>query len=136
MIGGFVSQASNARCEISSGSADLDMDGSFSNEMIVPASGTCSLQSNRTEFILEDLVLNHVPLGVDLKAICGGLPTPLITSDKRTEQANASDLSDALLEAMIGVQQGLGGDLRNDEEAGETENEPGLIEEFQQKLEK
>ena len=135
-IGGFVFQVKDGGCNIASGSVDLDMDGSFNDEKILPASGTCSLESDGTEFVLQDFVLNHVPLGGDLKAICGSIPAPLSFSDKGAEQISIDDLTNALTDAMISFKQELSENFKKDIETIDTENSVGFIEEFQQKLEK
>lgn len=122
-IGGVVFNVTEDGCNIASGTLDMDMDGSFTDEKILPASGTCQLVSNRTEFVLQDLTINHIPLGADLKAICGSFDPLTSSSDSVTGKNKNDDMLDALSAAIPSVQERLEGN-----------QSLGLIEEFAEKL--
>ncbi len=91
-------------CDIIAGLVDVDGDLDFTDELLLAATGECRLENMFSEFVLEDLVIFGVPLGVDLRGECDEV-VPLneannnlnvlsnIMMNKLDEMADSSDLS-------------------------------------------
>jgi len=71
----------------------ISADGMFSP--IMDATGACRLEGNFTVFVIEDLVVGGMPLGVDLRGECD----QIVSLGARSESPNA--LSKAMLHEDI-----------------------------------
>ncbi len=74
-------------CEIVAGTIDL-------GQTFLDATGECRLEGNSTVFVIEDLVVGGIPLGVDLRGECD----QMVSLGARSESPNA--LSKAMLDKL------------------------------------
>ncbi len=128
-IGIFAFPTSSTHCIVDAAVADLDEDGSFNDEIIVNATGTCDLLLNRTYFLLDNFVFAGIPLGVDLTGECSEI-LPLNVSAARGEQGSTEAMTEGLKEGISRIQEEMTEELRNEGVDGDA----GLLKDFQQEL--
>ncbi|HVY54238.1 MAG TPA: calcium-binding protein [Thermodesulfobacteriota bacterium] len=132
LIGAFGFPTSSTHCIVDFGVVDLDEDGDLLDELLLDASGTCDLLSNRTVFSLNNFSILDVPLGVNIVGQCSEIVV-LNTASLNGENPTTEDMTAALLEGSSVISDELTEDLRNEgEDAGE---DGGLLRDFQLDLE-
>lgn len=128
-IGIFAFPTSQTHCIVDAGVADLDEDGSFDDEIIFNASGSCDLLMNRTYLLLDNFVLAGIPLGADLTGECSEIVV-LNTAAVKGEQISTEDMAEGLKEGIYRIQEEMTEELRNEG----VDADAGLLKDFQQEL--
>lgn len=128
-FGVFAFPTSSTHCIVDAAVADLDEDGSFNDEIIFGASGSCDLLLNRTYFLLDNFVFAGIPLGVDLTGECSEIVV-LNTATVKGEQISTEDMAEGLKEGIYRIQEEMTEELRNEGVDGDA----GLLKDFQQEL--
>lgn len=128
LIGAFGFPTSSTHCIIDFGVVDLDEDGDLLDELLLDASGSCDLLSNRTVFSLNNFAILDVPLGVNIVGQCSEIVV-LNTATLKGENPTTEDMTAALLEGASVISNEMTEDMRNE---GEDESgDGGLLRDFQ-----
>jgi len=105
-VGGAVVSATE--CNVFAAIADLNSNGSFLDDPILPASGTCDLLNDNTTLEVDNLVVNGVALGVQLEGDCQQVIT-VTGLEGMTETQREEALTDILREKHWEYMEKFGG---------------------------
>jgi Ca2+-binding RTX toxin-like protein len=133
LVGALGFPTSGTQCIIDAGIADLDGDGSLSDEFLLSASGNCILQLSRTQLALNNFVLLGVPLGINVVGQCTDVAV-LNAVTGRGEPSSVDDMTEALSQAMFLEQLDIA-EERADEGESDVDDGTGIIEDFKRELE-
>lgn len=95
-------------CEVIAGAVDFDMDLEFTDELFFEATGEGRLEDDFSIFVIEDLEIAGVPLGVDLNGDC----------DEIIFFEDSSENLTRVNEYMLDKLQGMATKEGNEEESG------------------